>query len=621
MNWTDSLQFAVNPDFVSDLKPPVGGRVRLRLKVWKEAPLQAVELRSVLSGHSNRRPMQRVGEGRRFAWWEGELPVPHGGMIHWHFLCFTDDGPLFFTRSGLHRVNPADDRDWTLLPEFDGADWVRGAVFYQLFPDRFCNGDPGVGRRPGEYDFDGGTPRVRGWTEAPLEYPQGRCMDFFNGDLQGIADRLDYLDDLGVNALYLTPIFAARTTHRYDCTDYFAVDTALGGNEALARLTAAARARGIKVVLDVSINHTGSEHPWLRKAQTDPDAPEAGFYYPDGHGGFACWWGVPTLPQLNYGSAELRRQIWEGDDALVRHWLRPPYGIDGWRFDVGNMTGRRDRDQFGHGIWQGVRRAVKAERPDVYIVGEHWEDAIAYQLGDQWDGTMNYFGCGSPLRRWAGEQVRFEARGPDFPPQPGRQATGHDLEAMLRQTLDRLPCQPLGLQLNVLDTHDIHRLHHSPVFDWEVYRGIVMLQFLLPGAPNIWYGDEIGLAGHAHSVEGCRYPMEWREPRWQPGFRDLYRTLARLKRAEPVLADGAHKFLSVGEQHLAFARFGGAQALVAVLNRAPEPSRIELPIDLLGLCDQAQEVFDGRSLPVRDGILTLPLAPRENLLLQMTLTD
>jgi alpha-glucosidase len=621
MNWQQSLQFAVNAEHVSDPNPVVGDRVRLRLKVWKDAPLRAVDVRAVLSGHSARLPLQRTREAARFAWWEGELPIPHAGLIHWHFLCHTDTGPLFFTRGGVQTINPTEDRDWTLMPGFSGADWVRGAVFYQIFPDRFHAGDPGVGRAPGVYRFDDGTPRVMDWLAPPLGYAEGRCLDFYNGDLAGIARKLDYLDDLGVTALYLTPVFRARTTHRYDCIDYFHVDDALGGDHALAALTAAARARGMRVVLDVSLNHTGSDHPWLRQAQADPGSREAGFYYADGRGGHHGWCGVRTLPQLNYASAALRRIIWEGDDALVRHWLKPPWQIDGWRFDVGNMTGRRGPDQFGHAIWRGVRQAVKQQRPDAYIVGEHWEDAIAYQLGDEWDGAMNYFGCASPLRRWLGEQLRFEANGPDFPPKSREPATGHELAAMLRQTLDRLPSQHAALQLNLLGSHDIHRLHHSPGFDWPRYRGAVMLQFLLPGAPSIWYGDEVGLAGHAQSVEGCRYPMEWRTERWDQRFCTLYRILARLKRDEPVLSDGAHGFLAVGERHLAFARHGRGKAFVAVLNGAAEPARIELPMAVLGLCEAAREVFDGRRFPVRDGTLALDLAPRESLLLTMTLTD
>lgn len=621
MNWQDSLQFEVNSEFVSDLDPPVGGSVRLRLKVWKEAPLRAVTLRSVLCGHSERQPMQRVREGRRFVFWEAKLPVPHAQMIHWHFLCHSDTDILFYTRAGLHTVAPTEDCDWTLMPGFDGARWVQSAVFYQIYPDRFRNGDQSIGRQSREYRFDGGQPRAMNWTDAPLDYAEGRCMDFFNGDLEGIGEKLDYLQDLGVTALYLTPIFRAMTTHRYDCTDYFHVDEALGGDDALARLTSAAREKGIKVVLDVSLNHTGSAHPWFVQAQRAGDSKEAGFYYPDGRGGYASWAGVRTLPQLNYASQQLRRIIWDSDQALVKHWLRPPWQIDGWRFDVGNMTGRRDQDQFGHEIWRGVRRAVKAENADAYIVGEHWEDAISYQLGDQWDGTMNYFGCASPLRRWLGERARFETQAVEFQPKRSPPVTGHELEIMLRQTLDRLPSQHVGLQMNLLDSHDIHRLHHGPGFDWALYRGVTILQFLLPGAPTIWYGNEVGLAGHARNVEGCRYPMEWREEQWDQGFRTLYRTLARLKRDEPVLSDGAHKFLSVGETHLTFARYGHGRAYIAVLNRAGEESSITLPIACLGLCDAAQEVFDGRRFSANNGYIDLRLASRENLLLKLALFD
>ncbi|NEV65225.1 hypothetical protein [Thiorhodococcus minor] len=148
-----------------------------------------------------------------------------------------------------------------------------------------------------------------------------------------------------------------------------------------------------------------------------------------------------------------------------------------------------------------------------------------------------------------------------------------------------------------------------------------MLQFLLPGAPNIWYGNEVGLAGHAQSIEGCRYPMEWREDRWNLDFRRLYRTLARLKRDEPVLTDGGHRVLLATESQLAFARFGQGTAFVALLNRAPDKSRIDLPVDRLGVCEQAEEVFDGRSIPVVEGVLSLQPRPRENLLLKLVFAD
>ena len=618
MDWKEGLHADVTPEFVSDLAPRVGEQLRVRLRAPISAPLASIVLRAIISGYPQHVTMKVSERDARFAWWEAEVPIPHREMIHWHFILHSEkEGDFFFNRAGIKRFSGSEDGDWTIIPEFKSPGWLPGAVFYQIFPDRFHNADPTLGRITGEYQFDGGSPKAMAWDQKPLEFAEGRCLDFYNGDLLGIEKKLPYLAELGVTALYLTPVFAARTTHRYDCTDYFAVDDGLGGNEALASLSEKAHEKGIKLILDVSINHTGSDHVWHRQALANPKGEEASYYYARADGGFEGWLGVPTLPQLDYGNDQLRQVIWQGEDALVKHWLRPPYRIDGWRFDVGNMTGRRQEDQYGPEIWRAVRKAIKDENPNAYIVGEHWEDAISYQLGDQWDASMNYFGCGTPLRRWAGEQVRPESGEPYYPPRQGREFTGYELEEMLRQALDRYPNQVLPLQMNLIDSHDIHRLHHSPAFDWDIYRGIVMLQFLLPGAPCIWYGDEVGLAGHAESVEGCRYPMEWREDHWQADFRDLYRTLTRLKRERQVLATGSHRFLAAGEHWLAFARFTKAEALIGVINRNPQPSKVEIPLLALPAARQAVDLFAKREWPVLGDSLSVPLGAKESALIDL----
>jgi alpha-glucosidase len=562
----------------------VGDVITVRLYCDREAPLRAVSLRRILDGSHHRVPLESQGDGV----WHGTVEVDTTEPLQWHFILQSDTGPYFYNQTGLHSVPPTEDYDFVFLAQGRSQgrvpSWVAGAVFYQIFPDRFAQGDPSVGRVAGEYSFDGGTPQVLSWDQEPLEFPEGRCQDFFNGDLEGIRRKLDYLQDLGVTAIYVTPIFAARTTHRYDCIDYFAVDPALGGDEALARLTDEMHRRNMKLVVDVSINHTGSDHPWFHTAQHEPDSTEAGFYYHNDDGSVALWHGVPTLPQLNYGSDTLRRRMWGGADALVRRWLRPPWNIDGWRFDVANQTARRGRDQLGHDVWRNVRRAVKETNPEAWIVGEHWEDDISYQLGDQWDAAMNYFACGSPLRRWAGELTRFEHDHPHYPPtaateEGGRGFSGIELAQMVLQHYARLPNQIQHAQLNVLDTHDIHRFHHHPrVFDWEIYRGMVIFQFMLPGAPNIWYGDEVGLPGHADSVEGCRYPMEWDESRWDVRFRNLYRNLARLKAGDSVLRAGAFDVLAADEQRLVTARISPAagRAWVLVLNKAERVERVSV---------------------------------------------
>ncbi|MBB6481445.1 glycoside hydrolase family 13 protein [Spirochaeta isovalerica] len=615
-DWKESIHSEVNNVYMSNPAARPGEETTISFRVFKEAPVRSAELRVVICGHSERISMAVTEEDSLFKWWTAKLYISQEEMIHWHFLLHTDEGELFYTRKALETVNPTEDNDFTLLPAFQSPDWIKSAVFYQIFPDRFRNGDPSCGRTTGEYEFDGGSPRVMDWTDEPLEFAEGRCMDFFNGDLAGIREKIPYLKDLGVTAVFLNPIFRAHTAHRYDCTDYFHVDEALGGDEALAELSRALHEEGMKLIVDVSINHTGSNHVWFTKAQADPGSREARYYFPDGKGGFECWWDVPTLPQLNYNSPELRETIIDGDDSLVKHWLKDPWKIDGWRFDVANQVGRRKESQLGFGIWRDVRKAVKSVNPKAYIVGEHWEDTIAYHLGDQWDGAMNYFACGSPLRRWAGEAVRFEAEGPDYPPRRSREYTGFELEQMIRQHYDRIPSQVTGLQLNVFDTHDIHRFHnHEDLFDWDIYRGMIFLQFLLPGTPNIWYGDEVGLKGHALSVEGCRYPMEWREENWDSRFVKLYGTMARLKRDEPALHTGGYKVLYRDNTSFVFARFDREKGFLAILNKSGKRKTLNIPVSVLGNSSRWEDLFTSERFQVEKGILTLNLTARENSML------
>jgi len=622
IDWKESIHSEVNNDYMSNPSPSLGETVEISFRVFKDAPIESAQLRAVICGHSERIPMEKSNTDSLFSWWSAKLHISQEEMIHWHFLIHSNEGTLFYTRAAVETVNPTEDHDFTLLPAFKSPDWVKSAVFYQIFPDRFHNGNPACNRKENEYEFDGAGPKIMKWTDDPLEFTDGRCMDFFNGDLYGIKEKIPYLKDLGITAIFINPIFRAKTAHRYDCTDYFHVDEALGGDQALAELTEALHKEGMRLVVDVSINHTGSNHIWYQKANEDPRSREAKYYFSDGKGGFECWWDIPTLPQLNYNAPELIETIIDGDNSLIKHWLRNPWNIDGWRFDVANQVGRRRESQLGFQIWNDVRKAVKEENPHAYIVGEHWEDPISYELGDKWDGAMNYFACGSPLRRWAGEAVRFETDGPDYPPKKSRDYTGYELEKMIRQHYDRIPNQVAGLQLNVFDTHDIHRFHNnSELFDWDIYKGMIFLQFLLPGAPNIWYGDEIRLKGHTDSVEGCRFPMEWAEENWDDQFRVLYRTLANLKKDEEVLHSGGYKVLLRDDETFVYSRFNKRKCYIAVLNKDSSQKSISLPLSIIGNCINVMEVFEGRTFNVSRGMLDIVLKGKENFFLSADVLD
>ena len=335
MNWKETVHSEVNSQFTSNEYPKNGDSVSIRIRTGIESPVGRIWLRWIKDGVSSRIPMTITRKGMNFVYYSSKILITEE-RLQYSFELETPKGFYFYNRSGISAIHPVEDHDFVIIPDLDNPEWVPGAVFYQIFPDRFRKGKSELGVKTGEYQFDEGTTRELPWGTNPPEYSEGRCLDFFNGDLPGIKDSIPYLKELGVTAVYLNPIFEAKTNHRYDCTDYFHVDPHLGGDEALADLTKAFRENGIRCILDVSINHTGINHEWFRKASLDPSACENKFYYRKNDGSFLFWSDVKTLPQLNYNSDELRKVIWKNDNSLIRKFLKEPFLIDGWRFDVAN---------------------------------------------------------------------------------------------------------------------------------------------------------------------------------------------------------------------------------------------------------------------------------------------
>ncbi|MFW5800919.1 MAG: glycoside hydrolase family 13 protein, partial [Spirochaeta sp.] len=451
------------------------------------------------------------------------------------------------------------------------------------------------------------------WDDPPREYAQGHCLDFYGGDLPGIEQRLNYLQEIGVSAIYLNPIFRGKTTHRYDCIDYFHVDEHLGGDDALVSLVEAAHSRNMKVIVDVSINHTGVEHEWLKTALANPGSREHSYYYWNEDGSFSGWEGFDTLPQLNHGSPELQEVLYTGTRSLVRYYLQKPFQIDGWRFDVGNHTGNHGTDNLSHQVWKLCRQAIKDENPEAYIVGEHWEDAERYLQGDQWDTAMNYFASGRPLRRFIGAMDRFMT--PDEDPHRRIKPIGGDLAwQQMQQHFGRIPNQLTWVQFNLLDSHDIWRLHNlESLFNMDVYRGIIAILYTLPGTMNIYYGDEIGIPGTVETVEGCRYPMRWEQSDWKQEFLTLYRSLSRLKQSEPALHFGSLRCLYADDETLVLSRFTKDRTVISVLNRASESRSLEIPVAEIGLTS----VEGLNTVAVSDRIPNPPRMDGTNLVLQL----
>ncbi len=581
--WKDQIDSSVSRTYVDPLYPKPGETVNISIQVGLESGISSVRFFAFHHGNEHPQGCSLEQRGERL-FYTATLAMPDE-TLSWYFVLFAEDRAYYYSNKGVTASPPSLYDSFSLKPSLVPVSWVGSSTCYQIFPDRFKEGDPRVGAKEGEYSFDGGVVQKMEFSDKPLPFEEGRCLDFFNGDLQGIQDAIPHFKALGVNVLYLNPIGVSRTTHRYDCCDFFHIDEKLGGDEAFISLCKSLHENDIRIVVDISINHTGTEHPWLLKAQEDRQSEEASFYYFNDDGSVACWEDVPTLPQLNYNSKKLREIIYKDENSVLIKFLKEPFLQDGWRLDVATVLGRRGDDQMCEGVWREVRTAVKAVNDQAYLVGEAWADAAPFLQGDMWDATMNYLGSSRPLRSWMGETDRFLSDGWGHAPRPTRAYTGKELAQALESQLASLPAQMHPMQMNLLNSHDTTRLHATPNdFDFAIYSGCVMLLYLLPGMPNLYYGDEVGLEGPYGSMEDARYPMQWDATKWDTRFYELYAGMGAIrKRHAAMLEASAYKVIHSDEDSLVFARYDSETALLCVLNKKNEPSTLIISNAMLGV--------------------------------------
>ena len=502
----------VSSEFVSPLFPLKGEDVKLSV-AFSKAPDSVFIKYDTDMGLVFMKEMEKDGEVNGGVKYSQTVPVTTDGeKFRWFFVFFIDDKSYYVGKKGVTRYTPSQNNRFSIIPSLEAPKWVASSTCYQIFPDRFCNGDPKVGAKAGEYEFDGGSVTTPEWTDEPKTWNESRCCDFYNGDLKGVEEKADYLLSLGITALYLNPIFSSKSVHRYDTVDFSHIDEKLGGDKALSEMVETLHRKGIKVILDISINHTGLDAVWLKKAKEDENSDEHDFYYFNSDGSVACWQDVKTLPQLRYSSELLRRYMYKNSDSIMKKFLLPPFCIDAWRLDVSPEVGRRGDDQLCKEVWREVRSEMHKVKKDVYLVGEDWDDTAPYMDGDIWDGTMNYYGSGRPLRSWMGQRDRFLSEGTGHSAGVEEPWSGEEESSALMEALYSVSDQNVFFQMNLFDSHDTPRLHNDKaIFDRDIYKGVVMALYMLPGMPNLYYGDEVLLNGKLGSNEGARYPMEWRE--------------------------------------------------------------------------------------------------------------
>ena len=525
--------------------------------------------------------------------------------------------------------------NFVVVPGFSTPDWAKGAVMYQIFTDRFYNGDKSNDVETNEYYYIGDySQRVTNWDKYPANMG---VREFYGGDLQGVMDKLDYLQDLGIEVVYFNPLFVSPSNHKYDIQDYDYIDPHYGkivddggevlpngvtdnsqatkykkrttdlknleaSNELFIKLVEELHRRGMKVILDGVFNHCGSFNKWMDReriyegeedyepgAYVSADSPYRSYFrfFKEGpenwpyNGNYDGWWGHDTLPKLNYeDSVKLENYIL----YIGRKWVSPPYNVDGWRLDVAADLGRSN--EYNHEFWQKFRRAVKDANPNALILAEHYGDPSDWLKGDEWDTVMNYDAFMEPVTWFLtgmekhSDEAREELLG-NIDNFIGSMA--HHMSNMLTPSLQ--------VAMNELSNHDhsrfltrtnhmVGRVEHlgpeaaNEYVNKAVMREAVVMQMTWVGAPTVYYGDEAGVCGFTDPDNRRTYP-------WGHEDQELiafHKEAIRIHKEHPALKTGSLKILGGEENILSYARFKGHDRIIVVINNRSERAEVKVPV-------------------------------------------
>jgi alpha-glucosidase len=604
-----------SPLYVDPSLRELGGRVRVRLRVPDVCGTTRVRLRSTPDAEPAivEALVERHEHGA--TWWSADVLL-HNPLTSYRWLL--DGGHLgrcWVNGAGVFHRDVTDDADFRITarspePGSPGTAtgstpppaWLADTVGYQIFIDRFATSNE---PRPIP-----GWAVPRDWSE-PVDDTAGiRSRHWYGGDLAGIEEHLDHLVHLGVSLIYLTPFFPAGSMHRYDASTFDHVDPALGGDDALASLVSAAHARGIRVIGDITLNHTGVGHDWFRAASAHPDAAERSFYFFDDAepGGYVAWHGVRSLPKLDQRSALLRERFYDGADSVVARYLASPFGLDGWRVDCANTTARfRDHDD-NHDVARIARTTLDASAGDGrWLVAEHCYDAGRDLDGTGWHGVMAYQWLTRPLWAWLKDPAPMSSMAAveliDL--------DGHGLVESMRELSANVPWEARQASMTMLDSHDTARFR--TVVGGDPVRHIVGLAALLtmPGVPTLFAGVEVGCEGG--SSDTARVPFPWdrladldeTETAGDGRFLHDLRALVELRRRSDALRLGSMRWIDATADSVTYVRESPAEhVLVHLVRRACEARAFDAAsvaiVDRWGADDVCAVEFGQADLVVLD---------------------
>ena len=661
--------------FREPAEPEPGDYVAIRLRIQRGAGANITLLRGFPTVMAH---MSKYNSDDAFDWYEAKIycreePVFYSFLVEW------EGRYIHYNRLGPHWVDSVPPTDPTgafqVIPGFHVPEWAKGAIQYQILPDRFKQGNPHNDVQDREYWYARNyIHHARSWDAIP-EADDYRCH--YGGDLLGVLEKLDYLQSLGVEVIYFNPIFVSPSPHKYDTQDYDYVDPHLtviaedegdalapgdtdnaratlyrnrttnlknleGSNAWFAGFCQEVHRRGMRVILDGVFNHCGSFARWMNRegvygasegAYKDVKSPYRSYFNFRDAKDYHCWWDIETLPKLYY---ERSKQLCDEIFRIAEKWVSPPYSVDGWRLDVAADLGLTPA--FNHLFWKEFRRRVKAVNPDVLIIAEHYGNPAPWLGGDEWDTVMNYDAFMDPLSFFlTGVEKHSDYRRDDLY-QNGMAFFGTIFDAM-----SHMPTSSVYSAMDELDNHDhsrfmtrtngrIGRLQTVGAaaadedIHPEVFREAAIIQMTWPGAPTLYYGDEAGLTGWTDPDNRRTYPWG-HEDTALIGF---YRSLARLREALPVLKRGSVKPLCAGYGYIAYARFDADAAVIVTCNNTERPMTLDLPLRDLGIPDATpltirmssnEEGYDTTDVPagsVSEGILRLTAPAHSAMILAPT---
>ncbi|NOH62325.1 maltodextrin glucosidase [Vibrio sp. RE88] len=589
----------------------------LKLAIEKGIELDKVLVRHEPDNEEYLVEMQPDGETHHLTFWTASITANSDqDLTRYAFKILMPQRQLWLDAKGLHTRMPPRETHFKFNSKHQPPAWVNKQVFYQIFPDRFCNGNSDISVKTGEYKVSGGTRNVvaKQWGE-PVDVSNGNAgCEFYGGDLHGVEQKLDYLETLGITALYLNPIFAAPSNHKYDTSDYLNVDPHLGSNQHFAELCQQIHQRDMKIMLDAVFNHTSTEHPWFNLQGLHPEvgayqgthSEYRDYYLFEGESRhYEGWKGIKSLPVLNFENSRVRNYIYLGDDAVIKHWLKPPYSIDGWRFDVIHMLGEGQGAKNNQHYVKAFRQAAKSVNPDCYVLGEHFFEATQWLQGDQEDGAMNYYGFAHPLRALlANLDIAFDPISISVP----------EFLNWLSEARAKVPWLNQLSQLNQLDSHDTARFMELVKHDPRLFRLAATLLFSYVGTPCIYYGTELGIEG-SHDPDNRRC-MPWDEVEHNT-YLPFIKQLIEIRKTQPALQEGDFVLLYQDDTSFAYARQLAGQCVIAAFNLGNNVKSLTLPVWKLNITNPTFfNAMTKQKVAVSNSKISIQLEPVSSILIE-----